>query len=58
MDRKRIVAGLDVHKDMIFLYIMRYDEAILFEKSYGVLSTDLRTMREAIFVFRFPNKKQ
>lgn len=46
MDRKRIVAGLDVHKDTIFLCIMRYDEAILFEKSYGVLSTDLRRMRE------------
>ena len=38
MNRNRIVAGLDVHKDSIFLCIMRYDEAIIFEKTYGTLT--------------------
>ena len=46
MDRHRIVAGLDVHKDSIFLCIMRHDEAIIFEKTYGTLTTQLRQMRE------------
>ncbi len=45
MDRNRIVAGLDVHKDSIFLCIMRHDEAIIFEKTYGTLTTQLRQMR-------------
>lgn len=35
MERNRIVAGLDVHKDSVFLCIMRHDEAIIFEKTYG-----------------------
>ena len=42
----RIVAGLDVHKDSVFLCIMRYDEAIIFEKTYGTLTTQLRQMRD------------
>lgn len=45
MDRKRIVAGIDVHKDSVYLCIMRYDEAIIFEKTYGTLTTQLRQMR-------------
>lgn len=44
MDRNRTVAGLDVHKDSIYLCIMGYDEAIIFEKTYGVLTPDLRQM--------------
>ncbi len=44
MDRKRTVAGLDVHKDSIYLCIMGHDEAIIFEKNYGVLTPDLRQM--------------
>lgn len=46
MKHERIVAGLDVHKDSVYLCIMRYDEAILFEKTYGTLTTELRQMRE------------
>lgn len=44
MDRNRTVAGLDVHKDSIYLCIMGHDEAIIFEKNYGVLTPDLRQM--------------
>lgn len=44
MDRNRTVAGLDVHKDSIYLCIMGHDEAIIFEKTYGVLTPDLRRM--------------
>ena len=33
MDRNRTVAGLDVHKDSIYLCIMGHDEAIIFEKN-------------------------
>ena len=36
MNRNRTVAGLDVHKDSIYLCIMGHDEAIIFEKTYGV----------------------
>ncbi|NPD91654.1 IS110 family transposase [Xylanibacter muris] len=46
MYRNRIVAGLDVHKDSVFLCIMRHDVAIIFEKTYGTLTTHLRQMRE------------
>lgn len=46
MDKNRIVAGLDVHKDSVYLCIMRYDEAIIFEKTYGTLTTQLRQMRD------------
>ncbi|MBD5356849.1 MAG: IS110 family transposase [Bacteroides sp.] len=44
MDRNRTVGGLDVHKDSIYLCIMGHDEAIIFEKTYGVLTPDLRQM--------------
>ena len=44
MDRNRTVAGLDVHKDSVYLCIMGHDEAIIFEKTYGVLTPDLRQM--------------
>lgn len=44
MDRSRTVPGLDVHKDTIYLCIMGHDEAIIFEKTYGVLTTELRQM--------------
>lgn len=46
MKQARIVAGLDVHKDSVYLCIMRYDEAIIFEKTYGTLTTELRQMRD------------
>ena len=32
MDRNRTVAGLNVHKDSIYLCIMGHDKAIIFEK--------------------------
>ena len=35
MDRNKTVAGLDVHKDSIYLCIMGYDKAFIFEKTYG-----------------------
>lgn len=48
MDRNRTVTGLDIHKDSIYLCIMRYDEIIIFENKYGVLdgvlTPDLRQM--------------
>lgn len=46
MNRNRTVAGLDVHKDSIYLCIMGQDEAIIFEKTYGVLTPELRQMRQ------------
>ncbi len=45
MDRNRIVAGLDVHKASIYLCIMGHDEAIIFQKTYGVLTPELCQMR-------------
>lgn len=44
MDKNRIVAGLDVHKDSIYLCIMGHDETIIFQKTYGVLTPDLKQM--------------
>ena len=44
MDRNRTVAGLDVHKDSIYLCIMGHDGSIIFEKTYGVLTPELRQM--------------
>lgn len=44
MNRNRTVAGLDVHKDSVYLCIMGHDEAIIFEKTYGVLTPELRQM--------------
>lgn len=46
MDRQRIVAGLDVHKDSIYLCIMGHDEAIIYQKTYGTLTPDLRQMHD------------
>ena len=44
MERKRTVAGLDVHKDTIYLCIMGHDETIIFENTYGTLTPELRQM--------------
>lgn len=44
MNRNRTVAGLDVHKDSVYLCVMGQDEAIIFEKTYGVLTPELRQM--------------
>lgn len=44
MDRQRIVAGLDVHKDSIYLCVMGQDETIIFQKTYGTLTPELRQM--------------
>ena len=44
MDRNRTVAGLDVHKDSDYLCIMGSEEEIIFEKTYGVLTPELRQM--------------
>lgn len=41
----RIVAGLDVHKDSVYLCIMGNDCDILYEKKFGVLTTEIREMR-------------
>ncbi len=42
MDRQRTVAGLDIHKDSIYLCVMRHDGAIILQKTYGTLTPDLR----------------
>ena len=39
MNRNRTVAGLDVHKDSVYLCIMGYNERVIFQKTYGVLTT-------------------
>lgn len=44
-DTDRIVAGLDVHKDSVYLCIMHNDCDILYEKKFGVLTTEIREMR-------------
>ena len=44
MDRQRTVAGLDVHKDSIYLCVMSHDGAIILQKTYGTLTPDLRQM--------------
>lgn len=46
MDRNRTVAGLDVHKDNIYLCIMGQNEEIIFQNTYGVLTPELRQMRK------------
>ena len=46
MDSNRTVAGLDVHKDSVYLCIMGHDGAIIFQKTYGVLTPELRQMRD------------
>ena len=44
MDRQRIVAGLDIHKDSVYLCVMGNDESIIFEKTYGTLTPELQQM--------------
>ena len=46
MNRNRTVAGLDVHKDSVYLCIMGHDGKIIFQGTYGVLTPELRQMRE------------
>lgn len=46
MDGNRIVAGLDVHKDSVYLCIMDQDGATLLEKVYGTLTPQLQAMCE------------
>lgn len=46
MDRNRTVAGLDVHKDSVYLCIMEQGGEIIFQKTYGVLTPELRQMRD------------
>lgn len=55
MNRNRTVAGLDVHKDSIYLCIMGYNESVIFQKTYGVLTPELRQMRDACFVAELRN---
>ncbi len=50
MDRNRTVAGLDVHKDSTYLCIMGHDEAIVFEKTYCELTSDLRQVCDDKYV--------
>ena len=51
MDKDRVVAGLDVHKDTIFLCIMGYEGQIIFEKTYGTLTPELRQMRDDMVLY-------
>lgn len=51
MDTEKIVAGLDVHKDTIFLCIMDKDEAIILQKTYGTLTPDLYRMRDDMVMY-------
>ena len=46
MNKDRVVAGLDVHKDTIFLCIMGYEGQIIYEKTYGSHTPELRQMRD------------
>ena len=46
----RIVCGLDVHKDSIFLCIMSSTGKI-FEKKYGVLTNQLEEMRDLMLTY-------
>ena len=50
MDRNHTVAGLDVHKDSIFLCIMDQKETIIFQKTYGVLTPELFQMRNDMLI--------
>ena len=51
MDNHRVVAGLDVHKDTIYLCIMGYEGQIIFEKTYGTLTPELRQMRDDMVLY-------
>ena len=46
----RIVCGLDVHKDSIFLCILNSTGEI-FEKKYGVLTNQLEEMRDLMLTY-------
>lgn len=46
MDRNRTVAGLNVHKDSVYLCIMGHDGAVIFQKTYEELTPELRQMRD------------
>lgn len=43
----RIVCGLDVHKDSVFVYIMGED-GDKFEAKYGVLTPELEELRQLL----------
>ena len=51
MDKDRVVAGLDVHKDTIYLCIMGNEGQIIFEKTYGTLTPELRQMRDDMVMY-------
>ena len=51
MDKDRVVAGLDVHKDTIYLCIMGKEGQIIFEKTYGTLTPELRQMRDDMVLY-------
>ncbi|WP_233545619.1 IS110 family transposase [Parabacteroides sp. AM08-6] len=44
MDKDRIVAGLDVHKDTIYLCVMDNTETVIFANVYGTLTPNLQLM--------------
>lgn len=44
MDRNRTVAGLDIHKDTLYLCVMSHNETIIFENVYGTLTPELQLM--------------
>ena len=44
MDKDRIVAGLDVHKDTIYLCVMNNSRSVIFANVYGTLTPDLQLM--------------
>lgn len=44
MESTRIVAGLDVHKDSVFLCIMEGSGTLIFQNKYGTLTPELRQM--------------
>ena len=44
MDKDRIVGGLNVHKDTIYLCVMDNTETVIFANVYGTLTPELRLM--------------
>lgn len=44
----RVVAGLDVHKDSVYLCVKRNNGDIIYENKFGVLTTEIRRMREVM----------
>ena len=51
MDNHRVVAGLDVHKDSVYLCIMEQSGQIILEKTYGTLTPELRQMRDDMVMY-------